>query len=114
MHKCTDTCFQYCAYLFKKSCGRPCLLLDAVVIPIAEGSSNQCNLAEKSQTDKRLLKISLEKQVETVRDFWRNKVVEGDSRSGRMFRNALITKTESHFGQTTYLIKSSPWVPRSL
>ena len=100
------------------------LLLDAVVTPIAEGSSSQCNnnsilalqyeeelkkarkkrdealflpchyrnLAEKSQTDKRLLKISLEKQVETVRDFWRNKVVEGDSRSGRMLRNSLITK----------------------
>ena len=100
------------------------LLLDAVVTPIAEGSSSQCNinsilalqyeeelkkarknrvealflarhycnLAEKSQTDKRLLKISLEKQVETVRDFWHNKVVEGDSRSGRMLRNALITK----------------------
>lgn len=50
------------------------------------------NLAEKSQSEKRSLKNDLEGKIETVRDFWRNKIVEGDSRSGRKLRAALIRK----------------------
>ena len=48
------------------------------------------NLVEQSQFDKRVLKSNLEDQIETVRDFWRNKIIEGDSRAGRMVRAALI------------------------
>ena len=48
------------------------------------------NLAEESQSEKRVLKNHLERQIETVRDFWHNKIVEGDSRSGRILRAALI------------------------
>ena len=48
------------------------------------------NLAEQSQSDKRLLKSNMEEKIETVRDFWRNKIIEGDSRGGRMVRAALI------------------------
>ena len=51
------------------------------------------NLAEKSQSEKRTLKTNLEGQIETVRDFWRNQVVEGSSRSGRLLRAALIRNT---------------------
>ena len=48
------------------------------------------DLAEACQLDKRTLKNDLEKKVETVRDFWRNKIVEAGSRSGQILRNALI------------------------
>ena len=48
------------------------------------------DMAENSQTQKRILKANLEKKVEIVRDFWRNKVVEGSTRSGRMLRAALL------------------------
>ena len=44
------------------------------------------NLAEQSQLYKRVLKSNMEDQIETVRDFWRNKIIEGDSREGRMVR----------------------------
>ena len=48
------------------------------------------DLAETCQQDKRTLKNDLERKVETVRDFWRNKIVEAGSRSGHVLRNALI------------------------
>ena len=48
------------------------------------------DMAETSQTQKRILKANLEKKVEIVRDFWRNKVVEGSTRSGKMLRAALL------------------------
>ena len=48
------------------------------------------DLAEASQAGKRTLQIELERKIETVRDFWRNKVVEGGSRSGQILRAALI------------------------
>ena len=48
------------------------------------------NLAEASQLEKRTLKNELERKVETVRDFWRNKIVEGNSWSGKILRAALI------------------------
>lgn len=48
------------------------------------------DLAEKNRSDTRILKKNLEAQIETVRDFWHNLIVEGSSRSGRMLRAALI------------------------
>ena len=35
------------------------------------------NLAEESQSEKRILKSELEGQIEVVINFWRNKIVEG-------------------------------------
>lgn len=48
------------------------------------------SMAEQSQSEKRDLKHALEGQIEVVRDFWRNKIVEGGTRSGRILREALI------------------------
>lgn len=48
------------------------------------------NLAEESQSEKRILKSELEGQIEVVRNFWRNKIVEGGTRSGKILRAALI------------------------
>ena len=48
------------------------------------------NMAEESQSEKRNLKHNLEGQIEVVRDFWRNKIVEGGTRSGRILRASLI------------------------
>ena len=50
------------------------------------------NIAEEKQSEKRILKSNLEGQIEIVRNFWRNKIVEGDTRSGRILRAALIRK----------------------
>ena len=36
--------------------------------------------------------IILDGKIEIVRDFWRNKIVEGGSRSGKMLRASLIRK----------------------
>ena len=60
------------------------------------------DMTETSQSEKRIMKSKLEKKIETVRDFWRNKLVEGTSRSGRMLRAALKNKKKcticfSHF-----------------
>ena len=48
------------------------------------------DIAEKCQTEKRRMKHKMEEKLEIVRNFWRNKVVEGGSRSGKMLRAALI------------------------
>ena len=50
------------------------------------------DMAETSQAQKRILKADLENRVELVRNFWRDKVVEGSTRSGKMLRAALIRK----------------------
>ena len=50
------------------------------------------DLAEESHTERRIQKHKLEEKVELVRNFWRNKVVEGGSRSGKILRAALIRK----------------------
>ena len=50
------------------------------------------DMAETSQAQKRILKAELENKNELVRNFWRNKVVEGSTRSGKMLRAALIRK----------------------
>lgn len=48
------------------------------------------DLAESCQSQKRILKTELETKIELVQDFWRNKVVEGNTRSGQILRAALI------------------------
>lgn len=48
------------------------------------------NIAEACQTEKREMKSKLEERVELVRNFWRNKIIEGGSRSGKILRAALI------------------------
>ena len=48
------------------------------------------NRIEELVTGKRELQNNLEAKVEHVRDFWRNYIVEGRSRSGRMVYNALL------------------------
>jgi len=50
------------------------------------------NLAEEYCREKRDLQYKLEAKIELVRDFWRNQVVEGGSRSGKILRAALIRK----------------------
>lgn len=97
------------------------LLLDAVITPVSEPmcscsdvKATLCNqkleaarrekdnalllarqyrdLAEKCRTEKRMQKQELEEKIELVRNFWRNKVVEGGTRSGQILRAALIKK----------------------
>jgi len=50
------------------------------------------DLAETVSAEKREIKYEMEKTVEVVRDFWRNKVVEGGSRAGLMLRASLLRK----------------------
>ena len=47
---------------------------------------------QKKLTEKSDLQHRLETQVELVRNFWRNQIVEGDSRPGNLLRVALIRK----------------------
>ena len=50
------------------------------------------DMAEGSHREKQDLQHRLEARVELVRDFWRNQIVEGGSRSGKMLRAALLRK----------------------
>ena len=47
------------------------------------------DLAEKIKKEKREQECNLLKQTEAVRDFWRNKVLEGDTRGGKILRASL-------------------------
>jgi len=53
-------------------------------------AQNYRDLAEKIQEEKRKVHDELESRVETVCNFWRNQVVEGQSRSGQILRAALF------------------------
>jgi len=46
------------------------------------------NLAERLLVEKRAMKVRMEKRIETVRDFWRNQIFKGQSRSGRIVKAA--------------------------
>ncbi len=48
------------------------------------------DIAEKTRKEKRDLKNKLENEIEIVRNFWRNKIVEGKSRSGKILRESLL------------------------
>ena len=52
------------------------------------------NLAERLQREKRELKHQMEEKTEVVVDFWRNKLLEGSSRAGKMVKCALQKKSE--------------------
>ena len=100
------------------------LLLNSVIIPVTEPSCSCTNIvvsarckellenarrerniaimlamgyrdiADECQTEKRKLKHELEEKVELIRNFWRNKVVEGSSRSGLILIAALIRNSQ--------------------
>ena len=50
------------------------------------------NTAEQLRREKRVLHNKLTRKCETIRDFWRNNLVEGCTRGGRMVREALFRK----------------------
>ena len=50
------------------------------------------DLAETLKKEKRELENELHTQTEIVRNFWRNKIFEGDSRGGKILRAALLKK----------------------
>ena len=50
------------------------------------------NLAETFKTEKRDMEQAYANRVEVVRDFWRNIIVEGDSRGGKILRASLLKK----------------------
>ena len=54
------------------------------------------DLAERTHSEKHALQHHLESKVEVVRDFWRNKVVEGGSR-GCLVRRHPIRRLFMHF-----------------
>ena len=45
--------------------------------------------------EKRDMQHSLKAQVDKTREFWRNQIIEGSSRAGRMIRAALLRKNKS-------------------
>ena len=47
------------------------------------------DLAEKIMKEKRELENTMKRRTEVVRDFWRNKILEGDSRSGKILMASL-------------------------
>ena len=49
------------------------------------------DLAERLQKEKRDVEQELTSRIETVRDFWRNKIVEGESRAGKILRASLLS-----------------------
>lgn len=50
------------------------------------------NLAEKLRKEKRNTVLVLNDKIELVRDFWRNKILEGSTRAGKMVQRALNRK----------------------
>lgn len=51
------------------------------------------NLAERLRKEKRQAVSNMNDKVELVRDFWRNTILEGSTRGGRMVKKALETFT---------------------
>lgn len=47
------------------------------------------NLSERLRKEKRNVVDSMNDKVELVRDFWRNNIMEGSTRAGRMVKKAL-------------------------
>ena len=50
------------------------------------------NLAETLKIEKRNTEQVYANEVEVVRNFWRNKIVEGGSRGGKILRASLFNK----------------------
>ena len=54
------------------------------------------DLADELKKDKRELAQAYAGRVAMVRDFWRNKIIEGDSRGGRLLRASLLQNRFSY------------------
>lgn len=54
------------------------------------------NKAEESVSEKRTIQHQLESKVEVTRNFWRNKIIEGNSSAGKILRAALICNTMAY------------------
>lgn len=50
------------------------------------------SVAEECKRKNRELQTNISRTVETVRDFWRNKIMEGQTRSGRIVLKAISRK----------------------
>ena len=53
-------------------------------------SNSYRDLAETLKKEKRDIEHKLVSKIEIVRDFWRNKIVEVDSRGGKILRASLL------------------------
>ena len=49
--------------------------------------------AEEIVSEKRTIQYRLESKVEITRDFWRNKIIEGNCHAGKILRAALLRST---------------------
>lgn len=49
------------------------------------------NLIEKLETDLSELRTTMHHRVAAIRNFWRNKVLEGGSRGGKILKRALTS-----------------------
>ena len=101
----------------EQKCQLSPLLLDEVVVPLREKCVSpltqvdySCQVKEAREERDRALNLAkhyrdiaegcrretlkvqyeLETKVETVKQFWRNKIIEGESRSGRILRASLL------------------------
>lgn len=85
------------------NCSQESIVLSAhckEIVQVARKERNQAlmlarqyrNAAEECRSEKREMKHELERRTELVRCFWRDKIVEGGSRSGRILRAALMRK----------------------
>lgn len=59
------------------------------------------NLSEKLRRDKCQLTHSMHKKIELVRNFWRNNIKEGQTRSGKMVQKALRSAQDSSVATLT-------------
>ena len=50
------------------------------------------NLAERLRSEKRDVVCSMNKKVEVVRDFWRNKILEGSTRAGKIVKSSIDSR----------------------
>lgn len=50
------------------------------------------NLAEQLRSEKRDVVCSMNTKVEVVRDFWRNKILEGSTRAGKMVKKSIDSR----------------------
>jgi len=59
---------------------------------LAEDSLFYRNLAEKFEQEKEEIKMTMRRRIVAVQSFWRNNVIEGRSRSGKILREAIHRK----------------------
>lgn len=54
-----------------------------------------CDRVDNLIKEKRDIQHSLKAQVDKTREFWRNQIIEGNSRAGKILRAALVRKNKS-------------------